>query len=141
MHVRLGLTMLIFSTAILLADGGPGSGGGGGTLQVSLSIPNEMAPPGGMVQMKFMVTQPTPISSGKPKAALITTLFSGTSGIELFCATGDLNGVAMVIGSQIGIQYITTVGAQGTDYPIMTLALPIRADAPIGTQTQFSLDP
>src|SRR5262249_61756549 len=32
--------------------------------QISLQIPNESAPPGGVVQMKFIVTEPTPISSG-----------------------------------------------------------------------------
>src|SRR5262249_58250287 len=34
--------------------------------QISLQIPNESGPPGGVVQMKFIVTEPTPISSGGP---------------------------------------------------------------------------
>jgi len=140
MRTRSAYAVMFFSTAALVASGGSGPGGGGGQ-QVSLSIPNEMAPPGGMVQMKFMVTQPTPISSGKPRLSLNASTFSGVSGIELFCLTGDVNGVAMVGGSEIGISYITTAGAQGTDYPIMTMALPIRSDAPVGSQTLFSLDP
>lgn len=91
--------------------------------------------------MKFMVTEPTPISTGGPSLAIDTGIFDGVWGIELFCPTGDLNGVAMVNGSHINIRYSTTVGAQGTDYPIMTMALHVRPDAVPGSQTQYQLDP
>ena len=90
--------------------------------------------------MKFMVTEPTPISSGGPSLEM-GAMFDGVWGIELFSPTGDVNGVAMVNGSRINIRYSTTAGAQGTDYPIMTVALHVRPDAVPGTQTQFQLDP
>jgi len=100
-----------------------------------------MAPPGGLVQMKFMVTVPTPITSGGPVLSFDSAMFDGVWGIELFCRDGDLNGVAIINGSRVKIRYTTTTGAAGTDYPIMTVALHIRPDALAGSTTQFQLDP
>jgi hypothetical protein len=91
--------------------------------------------------MKFMVTVPTPISTGGPVISYDAGMFDGVWGIELFCPNGDLNGVATVNGSRVNIRYITTAGVSGTDYPIMTVALHIRPDAQAGSKTQFQLDP
>lgn len=144
-------TLLILGASILFAQsGGPGPGGGGGTSgsggstaikQVALSIPNETAPPGGVMQVKFMVTEPTPISTGKPVSYFDDTMIDALWGAELFNPTGDVNGVALIRNNRVQIQYITSSGAQGTDYPIMTLALHVRPDAVRGSQSQFSLDP
>jgi len=128
----------VFAARLAVADGGPGPSGSNN--QISLHIPNEMAPPGGVVQMKLMVTAPTPISSGGPRFAFDST-FDDVWGIELFNPGGDVNGAAVISGSQVSVFYTTSAGAQGTDYPIMTIALHVRPDAVPGTQTQFSLDP
>jgi len=123
-------------------SGGPSPGSGGSvTQQISFHIPNETAPPGGLVQMKFMVTVPTPISSGGPVLSFDSGVFDGVWGIELFCPAGDLNGVATIAGSLVNIRYTTTAGAAGTDYPIMTVALHLRPDVLPGSSTQFQLDP
>jgi hypothetical protein len=135
----------ILPCAMLCAQGpggGPGSGSGGANPpQISLHVPNETAPPGGLAQMKFMVTVPTPISSGGPRVSIDDSMFDGVWGIELFAPGADLNGVAMVNGSRVDIRYSTTGGPAGTDYPIMTLALHVRPGAAPGSSTQFHLDP
>ena len=141
MKLTLSLAVACFSAGTLFADGGPGSIAGGGAKQVSLHIPDETAPPGGLVQMKFMVTEPTPISSGKPIVSFDAGIFDEVWGIELFNPTGDVNGVAMIAGSKMSILYVTTTGTQGTDYPIMSVALHVRPDAVVGSRTPFSLDP
>ena len=128
----------VFAARLAVADGGPGPSGSNN--QVSLHIPSEAAPPGGVVQMKLMVTAPTPISSGGPRFALDAT-FDAVWGIELFNPAGDVNGAAVINGSQASVFYTTSSGAQGTDYPIMTVALHVRPDAVPGSQTQFGLDP
>lgn len=136
------MTGILFLSTALFANGGPGpSSSTTSTKQVSLHIPNETAPAGGLVQMKFMVTEPTPISTGGPVLMMDSGMFDSVWGIELFCATGDVNGVAMINGSRISILYTTTAGAQGTDYPIMTMALHIRPDVVPGSQTLYQLDP
>lgn len=124
---------------MVFGAGGPGPSGSTSAPQVSLHIPDEMAPPNGVVQMKFMVTEPTPISSGGPVLSFSST-FDSVFGIELFNLQGDVNGVAMVNGSKVNILYTTTSGTQGTDYPIMSIALHVRPDAAPGSQTQFQLD-
>ena len=91
--------------------------------------------------MKFMVTQPTPISTGGPVVPYDAAMFDGVWGIEVFCATGDVNGVAMINGSRVSVLYTQSAGSQGTDYPIMTMALHVRPDAVSGSKTQFQLDP
>jgi hypothetical protein len=128
----------LFAARLAVADGGPGPSGSNN--QVSLHIPNEMAPPGGVVQIKLMVTAPTPISSGGPRFD-VDSAFDAVWGIELFNPSGDVNGAAVLNGSQVSVFYTTSSGAQGTDYPIMTVALHVRPDAAPGSQTQFSLDP
>jgi hypothetical protein len=126
-------------------SGGPGpsgSGGNGGTIkQVSFFIPNESAPPGGVVQMKFMVTEPTPISTGRPVGYFDPATFDGFLGFQLFNSAADVNGVALIEGNRVQIQYISSSGLQGTDYPVMTMALHVRQDAVPGTRSLFSLDP
>ena len=128
-----------FVASALFASGpGPGSNT---VRQVSLHIPNEAAPPGGVVQMKFLVTEPTPISSGKPIVKFNDVMFDAVLGIELFNPTGDVNGVAMIRGSLVALHYTSSTGPTGTDYPIMTMALHVRPDAFPGMQTPFTLDP
>lgn len=146
MLLRTTFGVILLSVGMLWAQGGPGPGGSGSggnntAKQVSLFIPNESAPPGGLVQMKFMVTEPTPISTGGPIVNYDAGTFDGVWGIELFCPNGDVNGVAMINGQVVTTRYIASSGAQGTDYPIMTMALHVRPDAVSGASTYFSLDP
>jgi hypothetical protein len=160
MYARVFLGILITTTALWGQGPGPGGGGsgpggsgsgsgggnsgsgGGAPVQpIAFHIPNEMAPPGGLVQMKFLLSVPTPISTGGPVMNFDAGMFDSVWGIELFCPDGDLNGIAIVNGSRVITHYATTAGAAGTDYPIMTVALHIRPDATTGNSTQFQLDP
>src|SRR5215469_9641346 len=109
-------------------SGGPGStspsGTSGGscsvaTRQISLHIPDESAPPGGVVQMKVLVTEPSPVSSGGPRFAEFSA--ASVIGIQLFNPNGDVNGVAMVGSSMVNVAYVSSTGTQGSDYPIMTV--------------------
>src|SRR5215472_6735070 len=96
-------------------SGGPGSGSTSGTSggscsvatrQISLHIPDESAPAGGVVQMKVLVTEPSPVSSGGPRFAE----FSGALviGVQLFNPAGDVNGVAMVGSSMVNLAYVSS---------------------------------
>lgn len=120
-------------------NGGPGPSCSTATRQISLHIPNESAPPGGIVQMKVLVTEPSPVSSSGPRIPLPGRVI--VKGIQLFNPTGDVSGVALVGPSLISIESITSTGTQGSDYPIMTVALQLPPDISVGTQLQFGLDP
>lgn len=121
----------------------PSNSGGGGTVRqtLSLKIPNETAPPGGVAQMKFLVTEPTPISSGRPHSFVDPSMFDAVWGIQLFNAAGDMNGVAIVNIPDIWVSFESTASLQGTDYPVMTMALHVNNSAAVNSQTQFSVDP
>ncbi len=107
---------------------------------VEVRIPNEAAPPGGMVQMKVMTTEATPISGGSPLFAYDASMFADVAGIGIFDPTGEAAGAAVISGTSVNISYIkTTIGPGG--YPILTVALPIKNDVPAGSQTFFALDP
>lgn len=130
-------------------SGGPGSTSGGSatpggscttpTRQISLHIPDESAPPGGIVQMKFLVTEPTPVSSSGPRIPVPSG--TRTVGIQLFNPNGDVNGVALVGPSLISVASITSTGTQGSDYPIMTVAFQLPSNISAGNKLSFSLDP
>lgn len=151
------LTVTLFVTQNFFAQGstpggstsgGSTSGSSGGpaagscttpTRQISLHIPDETAPPGGIVQMKVLVTEPSPTSSGGPRFGLLAGL--AVRGIELFDPTGDVNGVAMIGSSMVSIQSITSTGTQGSDYPIMVVSLQLPPSATVGNKLAFNLDP
>ncbi len=122
------------------SSGGTGasSGSGSGTT-ITLKIPDETVPAGGVAQMKFLNTEPTPISSGRPHSYYDDSLFDDVLGIQLFNPAADLNGVAVVQGTAIWIDFICNGSMTGTDYPVMTMALHVRPDASLNQQTQFDL--
>jgi hypothetical protein len=122
-------------------NGGPGATAAcaAPTRQISLHIPDESAPPGGIVQMKVLVTEPTPVSSGGPRVPVPTG--SIPRGIQLFNPNGDVNGVAMVGPQMVTIASVTSTGTQGSDYPIMIISLQLPPTISVGTKLPFSLDP
>lgn len=162
MTVRISSVCMIFVLAFFCAlsafaqgtsgstSGGPSptnpsaSTGGSGSCsaparQISLHIPNESAPPGGVVQMKMLVTEPTPVSSSGPRIPVP----SGTKliGIEMFNPNGDVNGIALLGSSLASVASITSSGTQGSDYPIMTVAFQVPSNISVGSTLSFSLDP
>jgi hypothetical protein len=89
--------------------------------------------------MKFLVTEPTPTTSGGPRVPIPSGM--DVIGIELFSPNGDVSGVAMVGSSLVSIASITSTGTQGSDYPIMTVALQLPSTISVGNKFPFSLDP
>jgi hypothetical protein len=89
--------------------------------------------------MKMLVTEPTPITTGRPRIAITSGI--DVVGIELFNPNGDVDGVAMIGPSMISIESITSTGTQGSDYPIMIVSLQVQPAIAAGTKFSFSLDP
>ncbi len=140
MRFSYGVMIVLGAALAANAQGGPGGGSNSGPA-FTLKIPNEIAPPGGVAQMKFLSTEPTPISSGRPHGLYDETIFDAVYGIEVFNPNGDLNGVAIVDGPWISVNFTSTASLQGTDYPVMTMALHVRPTAVPGAKTQFNIDP
>jgi len=125
----------------VVARGGGGSGGDSASdgSDLRFRIRDEMAPPGGVVQMKVESYEVTPISGGRPGFSFDAAMFADAAGFDMF-VDGELAGAAVIEGSRVALSYATN-GASTTDYPILTVSMRIRPDAAVGTKTVFALDP
>ena len=109
----------------------------GATAQVlpsTIRISDEVAPPGGMVQMKVLLTSPMPITSGGMYMDMSAIDFSSIDGIALFDSGGDVNGAAVVDGGKVSMRLVSPKGTFGAtiDYPVMTVAMRMKTTAQKG---------
>jgi uncharacterized protein (TIGR03437 family) len=117
---------------------------------IEVRVADETVPPGGLVQLKLMMTDPRPISTGKMSlSALDTNVFGDVVGVALFSDSGDVAGAAVVQpGGKVSAQFATdsrftlakTFGEDG-DYPLMTVVVGTKANTAAGTQKQVTIDP
>ena len=107
---------------------------------VTMRIPNETAPAGGVVQMKVLTTEVTPISGGRPGFSVDANVFGDVAGFGIMAPNGEIAGAAVITGRSVRIVYDGT-STLSANYPLLTVVLPIRADAIAGARTTFTLDP
>ena len=108
---------------------------------ISLKISREIAPPGGIAQLKVSVTEPRPISTGG-----LSVDFGGFdefAGIAALSPGNDTWGTAQVNGTQLKFTLRSTTGSFGTnsDYPILTVAARVPGTAPVGSALPVSFPP
>lgn len=105
---------------------------------VTVRVSSETAPPGGMAQVKVLLTSPQPITGGGMSFA---GALSVADGISLFSPTGDVFGVGVQRGGNIDVRFVSPGGTFGTnvDYPIMTVTFGVPATAAPGESTAVSL--
>jgi hypothetical protein len=106
----------------------------------TLRISDEIAPPGGVAQMKVQLTSPQPIPTGR--AVVRSKGALAINGIALFSSTGDASGAAVMNGSGADVRFTSTNAGVGTntDYPILTVAVQVPLDAIPGQVQSISLD-
>src|SRR5262245_57434130 len=75
-----------------------GRGGGDDDSDLRLRIRDEIGPPGGMVQMKLMTTEVSPISGGRPLFRYSPAVFERVVGFSVFNPDGEAAGAAIVEG-------------------------------------------
>src|SRR5215813_8418155 len=141
------MTRWLFGAAAVLAAGVSISAAGkvhdsvrSPFLGLTLRIPDEAAPAGGMVQMKVLTTEVTPISGGRPGFGYDSAFFGPAAGFGIMAPNGEVAGAAIVEGARVQVIYDGT-SLLTANYPILTIVLPIRPDVPPGTRTDFTLDP
>jgi hypothetical protein len=110
---------------------------------VELTIPNETVPPGGMLQLKMQITEPKPILKGGQKAAFSAPFLSPVQGIALFSPAGDASGTALLSNGRAQFSLHSPIFDMGNniDYPILTIAMPVKATAIPGQTAALNLDP
>ena len=99
---------------------------------VSLAVSREIAPPGGIAQVKIDITEPRPISTGGLR-------FSSGGwdivGVAAISPANDAYGVAQIDNGQVGFAIESPTGSFATDsdYPVFTVALRVPAATALGT--------
>ena len=136
-------TNLAAVAAILLPSGVAYAAGGlvkGTFVGLSLTVSNETAPPGGMAQMKVLLTEPQPIGTGKGSLSL--SGFSTISGIAVMGPTPDVAGIAVVRGSSVDVSMISPSATYGLSlgYPILTVAGRVSTSTPLGSKFPVTFD-
>ena len=108
---------------------------------VSLKVSKEPAPPGGMAQIKVFVTEPKPISTGR--GSFTFSALDTINGIALMSAIDDAVGIAVVRGTNVDLSFVSPSGTFGMDldYPILTVAGRVPADAPLDTKFPMEINP
>jgi len=115
------------------------SAAGSLTTGVSIRIKDETVPPGGMVQLKVVVTEPQPISTGKGR---ITRSFGSSAGIALHSPGNDAYGVAVVDAAGLDVSVVSPATTFGTslDYPVLTVTQTMPATTPLGVAFPVGID-
>jgi len=110
---------------------------------------DEQAPPGGTIQLKVHLTEPTPITTGSTALAEEETgqaapqPLGGMQGVALFSPAGDVIGAAVASGSKVSIRFFSSTGTFGTDEnsPIIAVSIPVSPYAALGQTARLILDP
>ena len=107
---------------------------------LSVKVSDEMAPPGGLAQIKIRVTDDVPIFTGSARFS-----FSGIDrieGISLISPGDDAAGIAVVRGTDVALSFVSPNATLGTnsDYPLVTVLGRVPADASIGASFPLVLD-
>jgi IPT/TIG domain-containing protein len=110
---------------------------------VELTIPNETVPAGGMLQLKVQITEPKPISKGGQRSKFQSPLLGSPQGIALFSVGGDASGTAVLSKGAAQFSLNSPLFTMGDviDYPILTIAIPVKPTAQIGRTAPLVLDP
>lgn len=110
---------------------------------IELRIPDETVPPGGMLQMKLEVTEPKPILKGGQRNAFPAKFLGQVRGIALFSPKGDASGTAVLSKGAVQFSLSSPLASMGDsiDYPILTVAIPVKTWAKPGQTANLTFDP
>lgn len=113
------------------------------TVLPTIRVSTETAPPGGLAQMKVLLTSPKPITSGNMDLDVSDVSFDSIDGIALFNSSGDVGGAAVVNNGKVNVQFTSPKGTLGVnaDYPLLTVALTLSKSAIPGQSFPVTLNP
>src|SRR5260370_15044299 len=92
------------------------------TPPVLLRVPDEQEPPGGLLAMKVMLTEPLPIIRATMALAFDPGPLGSIQDIALFSPTGNVSGTAVIDGGRINIVFNAPDSTRGTGDRAITIA-------------------
>ena len=106
---------------------------------LSLRIPDETVPPGGVLQAKLDLTESRPIFTGG--GGMSFGGYDGFLGLAVHSPTGDAAAVGVMRGSTLRLRMLSPtsdIGSSG-EYPLLAATLRVPLDAPLGRRTPLDL--
>src|SRR6266849_3791172 len=85
-----------------------------GTPPVLLRVPDQQEPPGGLLAMKVMLTEHSPIIRASMALAFGPSPLGSIQDVALFSPTGNVSGTAVIDGGGINIVFNAPDGTLGT---------------------------
>ena len=134
------LGFILFANALCSAAGEPAPAPFAG---VSLAVNDATVPPGGMFQFQLLLTEPKPMGRGSTTPTVPTSTTGTASGISINDPSGQACGVGVQGPNGLQINFISpnaTYGTSPIDYPVLTIAYPVKSTAVTGTQAPVSID-
>ena len=106
-----------------------------------VTIGSASVPPSGLFQLQVLVTEPKPIGTGSPDLAFSGGVFGTGVGAAVNSPTGQSCGVALRTTGGFSVAVLSPDGqlGMGGDQAIVTITLPVRPDAPVGTKVPINL--
>jgi hypothetical protein len=107
-----------------------------------VTIGSATVPPSGLFQLQLLVTEPKPVGAGSPAFAFSKAVFGTGVGAAVNSPSGKSCGVALQTASGFSVALLSPDAQLGTggDAAIVTITLPVRPDAPVGTQVPLNLN-
>ena len=110
---------------------------------LSLKIANAKVPPGGVYQLQLLVTEPKPMGMGSSGITYAGSFFLSGIGAAIHSPSGQACGVVLPTSRGLQVTFVSPDGTFGTnspDYPLLTIALPVRGDAYAGWQVPVGMN-
>lgn len=140
-RLRVVLRGVALQIAVILALGG-GAAGAPLPPAARVFVDNETAPPGGTVQLKFFLSQPSLITSGELAMDLDPSVFASVTAVWAFSANGDAAGVAQVQGLHVDVHFASLNGGIGrlSQVPIVVVTATVLPNVTAGQTTSVTAD-
>lgn len=113
------------------------------TTPLSVAVSNETVPPGGTVQLKFLLSKPALIAAGGLSIDLDATMFASITTATAFSATGDAYGFAQITGLHVVVQFGSLTGGVGQlpGVPLVAVTATVLPTASAGQSASVTADP
>ncbi len=113
------------------------------TTPVTVVVSNETVPPGGTVQLKYLLSKPALISGGELAIDLDPTVFSSITTASAFSANGDAYGLVQISGLHADVHFGSATGGVGQlpGMPIVTVIATVQATTAAGQMASVAADP
>jgi hypothetical protein len=106
----------------------------------TVRVSDEIAPPGGVAQIKVLLTSPQPVSTGR--LPIKSKASARVAGVAVFDGTGKTSGTAVIGTDGLNVSILSAGSVLGLsdDYPLLTVTMKIDADAAQGEISSVQLD-